>query len=49
MGKITISLGLVEFKAQSPEEFVYAAEFSLSAAAAKGRNRVEVYRKGDKT
>ncbi|MBM4054564.1 MAG: diguanylate cyclase [Planctomycetes bacterium] len=48
-GKITISLGLVEFQSQTPEELIYAAESSLSAAVAKGRNRTEVYQRSKTT
>ncbi|MDO9288503.1 MAG: diguanylate cyclase, partial [Thermodesulfovibrionales bacterium] len=40
-GKLTASIGVLEFKGQSPEELVQSAEKALSLAIEKGRNRVE--------
>lgn len=42
-GKITVSMGVSEFKGRSPEELIHTAELALSSAMVKGRNRVEVY------
>ncbi|MBI4688949.1 MAG: diguanylate cyclase [Nitrospirae bacterium] len=41
-GKITASIGMLEFKGQSPEELIQSAEKALFLAIEKGRNKVEV-------
>ena len=41
-GRLTASIGILEFKEQSPEELMQSAEKALSLAIEKGRNRVEV-------
>jgi len=40
-GRLTASIGVLEFKEQSHEELVQSAEKALSLAIEKGRNRVE--------
>ena len=41
-GRLTASIGVAEFKGQSPEELIQSVEEALSFAIEKGRNRVEV-------
>ncbi|HCC69458.1 MAG TPA: hypothetical protein DEP99_06215 [Nitrospiraceae bacterium] len=40
-GKLTASIGIAEFKGQSPEELIQFAEKALALAVEKGRNRAE--------
>jgi diguanylate cyclase (GGDEF)-like protein/PAS domain S-box-containing protein len=40
-GRLTASIGIVEFKDQSPEELIQSTEKALSLAIEKGGNRVE--------
>jgi len=40
-GRLTASIGVLEFKGQSAEELVRSAEKALLLAVEKGRNRVE--------
>lgn len=42
-GRLTASLGILEYNGQSPEELISSAEKALSLAIEKGRNRIEVY------
>lgn len=41
-GKLTASIGMAEFRGQSPEELIHFTEKALSIAIERGRNRVEV-------
>ena len=40
-GRLTASIGVLEFKGQSAEELLRSAESALLLAVEKGRNRVE--------
>ncbi len=40
--RITISIGVTEYRGHSPEELIYSAEKALKQAIEKGRNRVEL-------
>jgi len=42
-GKITVSVGVVAFKDQTPEELLRCSEMALSKALEKGGNSVQVY------
>lgn len=42
-GRVTVSVGMVVFDNQSPEEFILCAELALKNAIEKGGDRVEVY------
>ncbi|MBF8278416.1 MAG: hypothetical protein HW390_3489 [Candidatus Brocadiaceae bacterium] len=48
-GKITASIGLSAYKEETPEDFLHTAELALSTAIQRGRNRVEVYEKSEKS
>ncbi|MFN3741023.1 MAG: diguanylate cyclase domain-containing protein [Thermodesulfovibrionales bacterium] len=41
-GKFTVSIGVSEFRDQSPEELLHCAEKALRLAKEKGRDRIEV-------
>lgn len=41
-GRITVSIGLTEFKGQSPEELLLSCQKALRTAKEKGRDRVEM-------
>ncbi|GAB4536434.1 MAG: hypothetical protein Fur0020_04440 [Thermodesulfovibrionia bacterium] len=41
-GRITASMGIVEFREGSPDELIRSAEKALSLAIERGRNRIEV-------
>ncbi len=41
-GKFTVSIGVAEFRGQSPEELLHCAERALRLAKEKGRDRVEM-------
>ncbi|MBI5639062.1 MAG: diguanylate cyclase [Nitrospirae bacterium] len=42
-GKLTVSVGIVGFNDQSPEELIKCSEIALAAAVSKGGNSVEVF------
>jgi diguanylate cyclase (GGDEF)-like protein len=42
-GRITVSIGVVAFKDQTPEELIRCSEIALSKALQKGGNTMEVY------